>query len=181
MSQLTGTPAPGKVPTLQLDDIQGVILRTRPSRYVGTYIWLRIDDQQSGRQLMGRLADLVDSAANWWQPALPALLNVALTFTGLKASGVPPASLASFPPEFQHGLAARAAIVGDIGESAPTQWEKPFGTSDVHAVLAIMAGTSDALAVVLDRARRSRRPPRPRGRLPAGLLPTSHRTDHLRL
>ncbi len=103
---------------------------------------------------MGRLAGLVDSAANWWQPALSALLNVALTFTGLEALGVPPASLASFPPEFQQGLAARAAIVGDTGESAPAQWEKPFGTGNVHVVLAIMAGTSEALAVVLDRARR---------------------------
>ena len=66
-------------PPLQLDEIQGFVLRTRPSPYVGTYFLLRIDDPAAGRQLMGRLAEVVDSAANWWQPTLPALLNVGLT------------------------------------------------------------------------------------------------------
>jgi hypothetical protein len=48
--------------TLPLDDIQGVVLRKRPSPYVGSYIFLHIDNAKSGRQLMGRLADLVNSA-----------------------------------------------------------------------------------------------------------------------
>src|SRR5262245_48858919 len=93
---------------LQLDEIQGIVLRNRPSPYVGTYILLRVDDPRVGRELMGRLAGLVDSAANWWQPPLPALLNVALTYRGLEALQVPPASLNSFPEGFRQGMAARA-------------------------------------------------------------------------
>src|SRR5262245_34653797 len=115
-------------PPLQLDEIQGIVLRNRPSPYVGTYILLRIDDRSSARQLMGRLTEVVDSAADWWQPALPAILNVGLTYPGLEALGVPPASLSSFPDEFRQGMAARAERLGDTGESGPARWEKPFGT-----------------------------------------------------
>ena len=31
-------------PALQLNEIQGIVLRTRPSPYVGTHILLRVDD-----------------------------------------------------------------------------------------------------------------------------------------
>jgi hypothetical protein len=91
-------------PPLQLDEIQGIVLRSRPSPYVGTYILLRVDDPRAGRELMGRLAELVDSAANWWQPSLPALLNVGLTHRGLEALEVPATSLRSFPEEFRQGM-----------------------------------------------------------------------------
>jgi len=145
-----------QIPTLELDDIQGVVLRTRPSPYVGAYILLRIGDPQTGRRLMGRLADVVDSAANWWNPSLPALLNVALTYDGLMALGVPAASLDSFPDEFQQGMAARAATIGDTADSAPDRWEQPFGTGDIHVVLALIASDEASLAVVLERARQAR-------------------------
>jgi Dyp-type peroxidase family len=143
-------------PPLQLDEIQGCVLRTRPSPYVGTYILLRIDDSAPGRQLMGRLAELVDSAANWWQPTLPALLNVGLTYQGLEALGVPPSSLNSFPDQFRQGMAARAERLGDTGESAPEHWEPPFGTGQVHVVLSLVAADQESLAVVLERARQAR-------------------------
>jgi hypothetical protein len=41
-------------PPLQLEEIQGIVLRNRPSPCVGTYILLRVDDPSDGRQLMGR-------------------------------------------------------------------------------------------------------------------------------
>ena len=53
----------------------------------------------------------------------------------MKALGVPQASLDSFSWEFRQGMTARAAALGDVGESAPQRWEPPFGTSDVHIVL----------------------------------------------
>ena len=133
-----------EIPTLQLDEIQGFVLRTRPSPYVGTYILLRVDDPRAGRQLMGRLAEFVDSAANWWQPTLPAILNVGLTYQGLQALGVPPPSLNSFPEEFRQGMAARAELIGDTGESAPAHWEPPFGTGQVHVILALVSAAARA-------------------------------------
>ncbi len=142
-------------PALQLDEIQGIVLRNRPSPYVGAYILLRVDDPKAGRQLMGRLADLVDSAANWWQPSLPALLSVALTYRGLEVLGVPQTSLDSFPDEFRQGMAARAELIGDTGESASARWEPPFGTGQVHVVLSFIAADQESLAVVLERARQA--------------------------
>ncbi|MBV8716561.1 MAG: peroxidase, partial [Chloroflexi bacterium] len=148
--------AAAEIPALQLDDIQGIVLRNRPSPYVGTYLLLRVDGPKAGRQLMGRLAELVDSAANWWQPSLPALLNVALTYQGLQVLGVPPTSLNSFPEEFRQGMAGRAQFIGDTGESAPEHWEPPFGTGQVHVVLSLIAADQESLAVVMERARQAR-------------------------
>ena len=41
---------------------------------------------------------------------------------------MPQESLDSFAPEFRQGMAARAAELGDVGESDPGNWEKPLGT-----------------------------------------------------
>ncbi|MFG2847000.1 Dyp-type peroxidase [Kitasatospora sp. NPDC048296] len=141
---------------LQLDEIQGIVLRDRPSPYVGTYLLLRVDDPVAGRQMMGRLAELVDTAANWWQPTLPALLNVGLTYQGLEALEVSQASLSSFPEEFRQGMAARAETLFDTGDSAPAHWEPPFGTGQVHIMLSLLAADQESLAVVLERARQAR-------------------------
>src|SRR5262249_2786045 len=113
---------------LELDDIQSGVLRPRPTPFAAAYILLRIDDRQVGRELMRRASTLVASTVNPTSPAGDAWISVALTFQGLKALGVPQASLDSFAPEFQEGMAARARQLGDIGESAPEYWDKPLGT-----------------------------------------------------
>src|SRR5919106_352823 len=103
--------------TLDLDDIQSGALHPRPSPYAGRHLLLRIDDRAAGRELVRRLHGIVDagrpsSAADAW-------LTVAFTYRGLEALGVPEASLASFAPEFKEGMAARAAVLGDGGDSSP--------------------------------------------------------------
>ena len=50
-------------------------------------------------------------------------------------------------------MAARAEVIGDVGESAPANWEKPFGTPDVHVALAYTSGEETALEHRLDLAR----------------------------
>src|SRR5919109_1731253 len=113
---------------LELDDIQAGALRSRPSPYAGAYFLLRVDDRRAGRELLRRLIPKLASAANPADPAKQAWLTLALSFQGLKALGVPQQSLDSFPPEFQQGMAARAAELGDTGESAPEHWEGPLGS-----------------------------------------------------
>ena len=138
---------------LELDDIQGPVLRNRPLPYFGTYLLLRIDDPTHGREMLRLLTPRIASAANWQNPPDKVWINVALTFQGLKALGVPQASLESFSAEFQQGMAARAQAIGDVGESAPSNWEKPFGTQDVHVALAYTSGEEAALEHRLDLAR----------------------------
>src|SRR3954462_14852614 len=143
----------GSAAVLDFDDIQATVLRRRPIPYFGAYFILRIDDPSDGREMLRRLVPEVASAAAWERPADVARVNVALTFQGLKALGVPQASLESFSAEFQQGMAARAQAIGDVGESAPSKWEKPFGTQDVHVALAYTSGEEAALEHRLDLAR----------------------------
>lgn len=133
---------------LELDDIQNGALRPRPIPYVGAYILLRVDDRRAGRELLRRLIPALGNAAHPADPAAKAWVSTALTFQGLKALGVPQDSLNSFPLAFQQGMAARAAMLGDVGENGPDHWEWPLGSPDVHiAVSAISPGTAQLEAV----------------------------------
>ena len=137
---------------LELDDIQSGALQERPSPYVGRYLLLRIDDRVAGRELVRRLHAVVDASRDA-HPARDARATVAFTYSGLKQLGVPQSSLDSFAPEFQQGMAARAADLGDVGESAPQHWERPLGTVDVHVAISVLAPDADRLEAVAARAR----------------------------
>jgi Dyp-type peroxidase family len=144
-----------KASSLELGDIQRGVLHPRPSPYVGTYLLLRIDDRRIGRDLLQRLIPVIASAADPMRPDGDTWVSVSLTFQGLRALGVPEASLASFPIEYQQGMAARAEILGDVDESSPAHWEKPLGTRDVHvAVVALSPDESrrNALLQQVERA-----------------------------
>ena len=142
-------------PTLEVSDIQATILRPRPSPYKGEYVVLRIDKAEQGREMLRRIIPYVAPAEEWWVPSVPAWLGVAFTYQGLKAIGLPQASLDSFPDEFRQGMAARAEILRDLGENAPTNWEYPLGTSDMHVALAIYSSDDNSLETVLEQARQS--------------------------
>jgi Dyp-type peroxidase family len=137
---------------LELSDIQRGALGPRPSPYAGAYLLLRINDAVGGREALTRLTPLTASAADLTSPFGDAWLAVALTYQGLRALGVPQESLASFSPEFQQGMAVRAAELGDVGANDPKHWEKPFGTPDIHLALALLAPDQTRLQAVLERA-----------------------------
>ena len=139
--------------SLELGDIQRGVLHHRPSPYVGTYLLLRIDDREAGRELVQRLCPLIESAHAPADPAQDASIAVAFTYQGLKALGVPQDSLATFAPEFQQGMAARAAEQGDTGDSSPEHWEKPLGSPEVHVALSVLAQDAAQLDILRDRAR----------------------------
>src|SRR5687768_12787603 len=142
---------------LELDDIQSGVLRPRPTPYVATYIAFRIDERAAGRQLMRLAARVVTSAANPTGPLADTSVSVALTSTGFKALGVPQESLDSFSWEFRQGMRARAKDLGDTGESAPENWEKPLGTGDVHVVLVAVSPDEERLEAALEPARKTYR------------------------
>jgi Dyp-type peroxidase family len=138
---------------LELDDIQAGALRPRPSPYAGAYFLLRIDDRHAGRELLRRITPALASATNPSDPAKQAWLALGLSYQGLKALGVPQQSLDSFPPEFQLGMAARAADLGDAGESSPEHWEQPLGSPDVHVALLALAPDAARFEALVERAR----------------------------
>jgi hypothetical protein len=93
------------------------------------------------------LASLVDN-----DPAVPSIttarpwavkpefcVNLGITFTGMAALGVPPASLVSFPVEYREGAVARAASIGDVGTSAPGQWLRWLLNPGLHLLVVLFA------------------------------------------
>ena len=139
--------------TLEVDDIQAPLVRPRPTRYAGVVILVRVDDRRDGRELLRRLMPYLPSAAGPVEPERETWAAVALSFQGLKALGVPAATLDSFPPEFQQGMAARAAELGDSGTSAPEHWESPLGSRGVHIAIYALAPDDRRLQAVVVGAR----------------------------
>lgn len=132
------------------------MLWPRPTPYAGCYLVVRIDEAKQGRELLRRLIPHVATAADWNAANGKASINVALTYAGLKALSLPQSSLDSFPEEFRQGMAARAeSELGDTGESSPRNWEKPFGTSEVHLAVSLVAPEVEKLEEAITTARRN--------------------------
>src|SRR3954467_5391956 len=140
---------------LDLDDVQAGALHARPSPYVGTYVLLRVNVPQDGRDLIRRLIPLLLPARSVLDNIPSAWMTVAFTYQGLKALGVPQESLDSFAPEFRQGMAARASELGDVGDSDPTNWEKPLGSGDVHVAIAVLSPDVARMEIVQQKARRA--------------------------
>jgi Dyp-type peroxidase family len=138
-------------PKVDYADIQGDILRAYGKSYDRTsYMLVHIESAAGGRAWLGGLLGQVTNAEQWpanWQPETT--LNVALTCTGLQALGVSDDVLGTFSDEFREGMAARSTTLGDTGDGAPTNWEKPFGTGAAHVLATINAKTTELLEAQL--------------------------------
>jgi len=141
-------------PELELDDIQAGALFERPSPYVGRYLMLRIADRADGRELVRRLHRIATTSRTN-DSGDDTSLTVAFTYHGLEALGVPRQSLDSFAPEFREGMKARAALLGDVGESSPEHWEPPLGSADVHVAIAALSPDAARLEAAAEKARRA--------------------------
>lgn len=136
---------------LDLDDIQGLILRSRPEPYVGAHAMLHIDEPEGGRAFVAELAEHVQAATDWAND-LEAWTGVAISYDGLKALGVPQDSLDSFPLAFKQGMAGRSAQLIDVGPNAPEHWDEAFAPGTCHIALTIYAADDDALDDALSTA-----------------------------
>jgi Dyp-type peroxidase family len=141
--------------SLNLDDIQSAALRPRPHPYVGCYLVFRIDDKSAGRALLRDLLPALTPAVKAPDCDDNAWISVVISYEGFRALGVPQVTLDSFAPQFRQGMAARAEQLGDVGESAPENWEKPLGTPDVHLALSAMAPDKARLDAVMARAHKA--------------------------
>jgi hypothetical protein len=111
--------------------------------------WLRttIETLASSREVLA-FNELFRRASAQGRSSLPKATwaNLALTFTGLRALGVPDSDLDAFPRAFRMGMKARAELIGDVGVSAPDGWVESFGSPDVHGVLILAADLRQDLA-----------------------------------
>jgi deferrochelatase/peroxidase EfeB len=135
--------------TLELADIQATVLRNRPMPYCGAYVFMRIDDPQHARTLLSRLIPKVTTSADWKKPVDHAWINIVFTHSGLARLGVPREILDGFPLEFRVPMANRTEYLGDTGESDPANWDQPFGSTELHTSLMVMAPDRPSLEAKL--------------------------------
>ena len=143
-----------------LKDIQGTILSGYGHLPYATYLFVQIADAAAAGAWLDRVAGEVTTAAPW--EVLPdgskrkpqSTLSVGLTFGGLQKLGLPEDALNTFEPEFIGGIASRARVLGDTGESAPDHWEVGGpATANVDALLVLNSGDEESLAAGRARLR----------------------------
>lgn len=129
---------------LNATDIQGFTLRGY-NLPVARYLFLEFKGPAAGKSLLHQLLGKVTTGQRWEGTKPDSTLNIAFTHRGLAALDLPTATLLSFPLEFQQGMKARAAILGDTGVNAPEHWDPIWHTNRVHAWLGINGKSIAAL------------------------------------
>jgi Dyp-type peroxidase family len=141
---------------VNLDEIQTNVLRSVDPAF-SFYVFFQIDDPQAFRSfLASALAQSLTFAGtptgvyperhrfqsrSVEAATVPAThghslhMNVGFTMSGLERLAVEQETRESFPEPFREGMAARAAILGDVGVSAPDHWDGYLGSRAVHGVL----------------------------------------------
>ena len=112
---------------LDLADIQGNILTAygKLGFPKGRFILLHVDDAAGGRRFATAMLPMITTALRWPShrsriptghvvaPRPLVAVNIAFSWSGLEALGVPSATLRGMPDEFIDGMMARAPILGD--------------------------------------------------------------------
>ena len=127
---------------VELTDIQGNILRGYNQPHF-RYVYYRVHDCDHGRRFLKRIVPVVTTAQPWTKGKPASTINVAFTFNGLLAMGMPRDVMGAFPVEFRDGMKARAEVLVDSGESAPERWEEPWDGDGVHMWVGISANSPD--------------------------------------
>jgi Dyp-type peroxidase family len=103
-------------------DLQGNILCGYGRNYRhGLFLFLRIEDPGRVREWLADRLSEVTTAVPWSEPPSQTL-NMAFSFGGLRALGVPGQVLQEFPEAFRQGMAQRWVRLGDSGPSHPYCW-----------------------------------------------------------
>src|SRR4029078_12455941 len=125
---------------LELDEIQHFLL-ARPRALAARYGFLTFRQPAGGRAWLSGIIDKVGTgrAVGPGGSTDTRWVTVAFTWNGLRALGVPDASLATFPDEFRQGMAARAQVLGDTGANHPDHWVGGLASPDLHAIVILFA------------------------------------------
>jgi deferrochelatase/peroxidase EfeB len=138
-----------------LHDVQGWVLRGYNLATV-RHVALAVRDRSAAKSWLREALPSGSSqyriqTAQRWATKPEITVNVAFTFAGLAAMGVPKRTLDQFPTDFREGMAARHVKIGDIGDSDPSRWMDPYRSPDaVHVIVTIHALRAADLEVVTD-------------------------------
>ncbi|MFL5345420.1 MAG: Dyp-type peroxidase [Hyalangium sp.] len=143
-------------------DIQGLVLHGYKIMDAACFLLLRIEEPSKARRWLREILPEVTTSSDKsseQRSAWKTSLNLALTWSGLKALGLPQAALDTFPTEFQEGMPARADILGDSDESAPDKWDfggssGPAQQGELHLLLMLYGTTPKEVSSLVAEHRR---------------------------
>lgn len=132
---------------LDLDDIQGLVVRGYRRLPHATYLLLRVEEPSAARDMVRRWADAHVTPASV-SPAERAV-QVAFTTTGVAALTGRDALEQGFAEPFATGMATpyRSRLLGDLGPNDPEGWDWGGpGNAVVDALLLLYADSASRLA-----------------------------------
>ena len=143
-SRTTGT-SRGAESRLDLDEIQGLVLNGYKHHTAARYVMFEIVDPARARAWIGTLLPHLQFGSYRKTPReeppfiRDVCVNVAFTYPGFAALGLPTIALNGFSQPFQEGMADpnRARRLGDDGPSDPTKWAWGRPDRPVHGMLAV--------------------------------------------
>ncbi|MBS2019249.1 MAG: Dyp-type peroxidase [Deltaproteobacteria bacterium] len=144
-----------QTPTLELEDIQGIVLFAYATLAHAAYVHVTFPPDARVRPnawLAKVAADVAGADVRTGKHGEK--INVALTAEGLTRMGLTKKELESFPRELQQGMGhdLRAHVLGDEGENHPDTWEVGGPkTRPVHALLMLFAHEEEALTTLRQR------------------------------
>jgi Dyp-type peroxidase family len=124
---------------LRFTDVQGNVLsgyRASDARF----LFATIRDAHAAREWLARHLEDVTFEDGWRAEPRAHALNIAFTYRGLRALGVPAAHLRGLAA-FSAGMSARAELLGDDGPSSPGDWQP--GMHDPHALITVSAWSAE--------------------------------------
>lgn len=136
---------------IDLEDVQGMVVRgyARFGFPQARYVFYRVADAARGRRFVLGLLRLVTTGGRWagarGGARAQVTTDVAFSYAGLQALGLPGASLQSFPPEFMMGMKERRGLLGDDGPSAPPNWDPIWNGPPVHLLVAINGASAERI------------------------------------
>ncbi len=157
---------------LELADIQGNILTAygRLGFPKARYLLVHVGEAAVGRAFVETLRLRVTTALRWpsTRKGVPVganpvtrpqvALNLAFTYRGLLALGLPTRTLRGLPDDFMDGMLARASILGDdLLDNTPDQWDRVWQADQpsVHILITLNAQMAEDGSPVPELAART--------------------------
>jgi deferrochelatase/peroxidase EfeB len=123
----------------EFEDVQGLLRFAFKHHIEASFLLLRIRDPGAARTWIAQAS--VSNAVTLDQPP-PTVLQLAFTYEGLRALGVPAEVAEGFSTEFIVGLASdanRARRLGDVGPNDPKRWQWGAGERVPHVAALLYA------------------------------------------
>lgn len=111
---------------LELDNIQGYLIRGYAHMLYSRFVYLQISDAGSAKIWLSKIWKEITSAKHFHDKSKISSthLNLAFTHDGLRALGLNEENLGAFSREFRQGMVAphRSRLLGDTDSSSPENW-----------------------------------------------------------